>query len=627
LGLFIVYIKNTLGVLDASPVILQVVFAMLLWLCTIYPGVLQLPTTLFGYRHELVYNQILVMASALLLFGLSKAANFISMYRARYFIWIGLLLYTILIFGPGLLSPLVPLGGQPIMIDWHYDSVLGAASQIADGLHSYGIVEPTYGVLWGGVLGLWEKLFGKLNFGEYIRLVQWSQLAFWLVVILCFQLWRPNKYLALFACLMLLATYLTPDLRLTGFPNHTGVRSIGFPLGALALIAVRNNSLKFASAILGLCWGVLLLINFETSVCVAMGYAVYLGLKACSPFMACDRNILETKFLPHAVVSTVKKFSLAGLIFTICSLAVVASFALLYRVSFGVWPKELECYSGVISSGTGGYIGLPFYLDPWAIVMFVCSSWIIVSRGLRCAYSHFTPAAGIEAALAAMLLVWLQYFVNRPEPWQLWTHLFLFCLMMSNYIDIRYVNLLFSRRHRLKAISSVALMTFIVVPCILAKNPETRPQGLMRAVLGLIKPSDIETGHLSKLSGVYMSPDFAKRNLDLIDYLNSQQMAEDPKFYLAANGFLLAKEAGPSALPNSIFFRLSSYERLQLFLQRIQSIRPKTILIESPPSNLADLDGSEKKWHRLAERIKNGIKDDYTLTGVQSGWEIWNRLR
>jgi len=627
IGLFALILARPLGCLDGKPTIFQLAFVVALYFCTIYPGWLRLPTALFGYQPELLNNQILVLVSAVLLIGLTMAGRFAWWHRARHFLWAGVFLATLLIFGPELLSPIVVLGDVPIEIDWHYDSVLGPAGQIAAGMQSSGVIVPTYGVLWVSAIGLWEKLCGPLDFGGYIRLVQWSQLAFWLLVFVCFRLWRPNKYFALLACLMLLATYLTPQLSIAGFPNQTGLRSITFPLGVLALIICRQKSLPTASATLGLCWGIMLLINFETSVAVAIGFAVYLSLRAWSASTASVNSGAVFRWFTRTLASALKRLAGAGILFCCCAAFVVALYASLYRISFGLWPRELECYSGILRFAASGYIGLPFYLDPWALVIFVCAAWMLVSRGYKCVMGHFTNSAGIEAALAAMLLVWLQYYVNRPHPWQLWTHLFLFALMMSAYINTRYVALLMSRKHRMHALPSVALMTFIILPCILAKNSLMHPQEVRRAFSGLAAPAQSKIGDCIEVSGVYMSPEFAKRNLDLIGHLQSLESSDTQQSYLAVNGFLLAKETGPSALPNGIAFSLCSRERLQRLFEGIREKRPRTILIEASRPNGAGQSDPEVFWHLLAERVKDGIKSEYTLTGIQGGWEIWSKAR
>jgi hypothetical protein len=301
-------------------------------------------------------------------------------------------------------------------------------------------------------------------------------------------------------------------------------------------------------------------------------------------------------------------------------------YTIFYLVTFDSWPTELKSYLKIINTGTGGYYGLQFYMEPWAAVIFFSAAFLLVTNFYRCAIKGFSTNAGLEAAFAVTLLIWLQYYVNRPEPWQLWTHLFLFCLMMSRFISSRFNFLLKSSKLRMQAVPSAALLAFIIFPCILAKNPETRPQGLQKIIKSAITSSETKISGCSEISGIYVKPEYAAKNKEMAEFLISQPN-DEPLAYIAMNGFLIAREVGPSSLPNSIFFRLSSTERMQVFLDHIRKTEPEVIFIESPPDDVVKTQDISSLWHRLAQRIKNGIQNDYALADKQNGWEIWNKYK
>jgi hypothetical protein len=621
-GLLVLVNRHSPIVLERQPVVFQITAAVALYVCTLYPGILGIPTALFGNSSGLLRAQLLVVLSIMLVCAVGFVRRFaIPPERQRYYLWASLALYAFVVFAPGLLSPLVIPASEQTGIDWHYDSLLGPSNKISAGFQAAGIASATYGVLWVTLLGFWEKFIGHLNFGEFIRIVQWSQVAFFALVVLCFRFWRPTRILALFACLMLLAPFVAPELRITGYPNQTGFRSLGIPLGVLAMILARNSPLAMSSAILGLCWGALFLINFETSVFVGLGYTIYLCLRSWNETPAtCNATESLMSFL-RATFSISPRLFIAGFVLFACAALVIGLFALLYRSGFGAWPDILSPYGVLLGLGTAGYFGLPFYLDPWALVMYVCAAWILVSRGYLCIAGRFTASSGIEAALAAMLLVWLQYYVNRPHPWQLWTHLFLFGLMMSAYIDSRWIGLMFRRKYLFSALPAVSLIAFMVFPGILSNLAEANPKKFLRT---LASAAFSRAGSQTEFSGVIMQPTLAEKHLALSSVLRERAASGASTHHIASSPFLLAVEFGPSSLASVNFLNFCSVERLNKFVGETMEQGPEAILIEMS-SDLGQSSNADIFWHQVVRRIKDGLAESYTFVEVRGGWEVWRK--
>jgi hypothetical protein len=621
-GLCVLYCAASATWLNRSPLALALTASSALYLCSIYPGWQGFPSTLGGGRPEVLSQQLLVVVSFVVMFALWIIRS--TRWRKRLGIIVvgAATLVQTCIFINVLLSPIVFNEYDLVMIDNHYDGVFGSASQIAEGIQTTSPFLPSYGILWVSAIAAWEKAFGRLDYSFYVRATQVSQMVFWVLVILVFKSWRPHKHLALATCLALLMLFLSPQLAVAGFPNQTGIRSLGFPLGVLALMLLRDKTLKTSSPLFGLCSGVLLLINFETSVSVSLGFCVFLTLKclAVSQTFTAENNHVKNIF------EGFKNLSATFFRFACGSGIVISVFVATFRLFFNAWPEEMLTYLAIINRGSEGFMGLPFRPDPWFFVSFSCAAWMLASRVYKCLYFGFSPTAAVEAAIGVMLLTWLPYYVNRPDPGQLWTHIFLFSVLMAYYIDSRFIGLVLSSRHRYNYLVPISLMAFMVLPySINSVVTVLRSEIANPGEAFLNRPSQIS--NYVEWAGIYIPTYVAERHERMSHAVSLLPNPETPKAYLSVNGFLMSRLAGPSPLARNLVGQTASRSGLAEFVEDAKASKTPFILIEAqtkPPETTAKL---ERLWHSMAARFKNAIMDEYAFDSQVDNWELWRRIR
>ena len=187
-------------------------------------------------------------------------------------------------------------------------------------------------------------------------------------------------------------------------------------------------SLPRAAWWLGATAAVALLINFETAVAVAVGYVVY--------FVARTRQIPILLFL---------RMACAGL-------TTIVIWLIIYRLALGRFPFsgnaiELSSSFKLIERFTQGGFGLRLFsagagnenyvIVPFALMIFVHAIYVTIQSASRLGLGPLNQHASMRLAVATTLLIWFAYYINAPNWWQLWTHLFLYGFLVIDLLDRR----------------------------------------------------------------------------------------------------------------------------------------------------------------------------------------------
>ena len=209
------------------------------------------------------------------------------------------------------------------------------------------------------------------------------------------------------------------------------------PLGVLALILASWRHPNETAWGLGVIAMVGVLINIETTVAVGAGYFVYL--------------VLRTRQFPLAPIVRI----------AISAIAVFVLYLVTYRIALGRLPfgtdvatiltAFLEHTSGDVGLRLfdSGHWGEGYYLVPLALVMFVHATYIVIAAFQQLGVAPLSRRRALRAAIAMILIVWYAYYINSPNWWQIWTHLFLYGFLLIDFFDPRLFLYWPSTSHRI----------------------------------------------------------------------------------------------------------------------------------------------------------------------------------
>jgi hypothetical protein len=247
-----------------SGVFLAVAAALVFLFDLVFPG----PE---GWKLRL---ELMLLSGCLITLGLLRAQH----WKTRGFtaaIWSFIVAYGLFLIVPGMAR--VPRVSELDLIwtEWHYSVTLAQADRLAAGLRLGSQVKLNYGLIHSLLLGVFERHWGFLDFGEHFRVVQISQIAFLAIAILALYLWRPgNAWFALFGALLIGPMVSTNHLAVYD-PNQSGWRSFGLAVGVAILLLCRRQPLGRVAIALGASTCFLLLYNPETGLCLSFGYGLF----------------------------------------------------------------------------------------------------------------------------------------------------------------------------------------------------------------------------------------------------------------------------------------------------------------------------------------------------------------
>ncbi len=116
--------------------------------------------------------------------------------------------------------------------------------------------------------------------------------------------------------------------------------------------------------------------------------------------------------------------------------ATLAAVAVIYYLNFGGWPlpASFEAATANIRSIGGGFGGLKLQFNPLAMLILVHAAYVF-SRALGFLVDSRSQAPDIaSASIATMLMVFFLYYVNRPDPWNLWIPTAMYSLLLAPMI-------------------------------------------------------------------------------------------------------------------------------------------------------------------------------------------------
>ena len=498
----------------------------------------------------------------------------------------------------------VPLWGGPQFLpaealenaEWHFGQTLAQGDRLAAGLRLGELVHNIYGLLLPIGLGIVERHVGLLSFGAHVRIVQGAQVAFLLAAIGAFACWRRRPLFVVIATLFI-GGWLATSMDAVFFPPQTGWRSVGFPLGVLALLAVRTLSSPRSATVLGAAAGLTLAINFEVGICVTCGYAVFLAARLLPRRLATLLSVAA-----RAVASAA---------------AVLMLLPLAYRLGFGVWPAlNPKMYVGVVGAYTSAFGGLPFHTEPLAVLMFVHASFVVARSTIRWSDGQIDRDDAVRTAIASTMLVWGPYYVHRPTSWNLWTYDFLYAFLIADYLDPRFL----ARRWRAGAAAlidvRVAAVFFVVLPALMAIN--------LQMALDRLFSARVPRTAVAPMSGLLVARWQSELLASKAAFVAGH--APDGIVYFSHNSYSIALLSGVfNRLPvQDAFHETITSEDFDGLLNQVRLRSPHMILFDQMSAEPADERDQQSGFsERFYERLRAGLNGDYRHDRDTSGWEVW----
>jgi hypothetical protein len=514
-------------------------------------------------------------------------------------IWICVILCGLFLVLPGLAR--APLAFEPNLswAEWHYSAALAQGDRLAAGLRVGAQVNLNYGLIPPLALGVFERAQGFLDFGEHFRLVQICQIAFLAIAVLAYYLWRPgNPFYVLFG-ILLVGPWAGTSHPAMFYPNQTGWRSLGLAVGAAVLVMCRHRPLSQAALILGASASFLLLYNPETGLCMSFGYGLFLISRLRNLALDQIAGIALHAILGASVVG------LAVLIF--------------YRAGLGAWPSLAPSFLfGYIGRFGQGYGGLPLYFDPLALLIFIHSIYVVASSVLKWRVRDLEFDESAKLAIAATIVTWSAYYVNRPQAWNLWTYQFLYLFLVADLFEARLF-----RRLRRRGIAAavvdirVAPLTFVLVPMLLSANYFI----LVSTVFPNEKPEIIP----ARISGIFVPQETAGALRAKADFLMSQE-ANGTLFFTrhSYSLSLLTLRFNPLAVQDAFAETISNAD-FEGLVREIYRISPRIILFDTPDdgSMVAENKDINSFSALFFDRLKIRLAERYHQESTTSGWQVW----
>lgn len=407
------------------------------------------------------------------------------------------------------------LSGQPqhtYYYDLHYAAVFDPGHRAALGETLYTEVPVYYGAGPTGLVAWLDQVLGPATAGRDVRLVAATQVLVALALALAAAAGRLRGGLV-WGVFAAAAAFPAASNALV-MPNVAGLRFLAL---AIAVLALRHLHLTRAPALIaGAVAGLALLYNPET------GFAALGGAIA---WCVVRRGLGD----PVGVAASLGA----------CGAAAVGAFAV--AASVGRWVLGFPLIADLdnLLFFAQGHFGLPLGASPVVIAAAGHATAVLVSRGLS--YAPSSPRASGRAAVAAVLLVWLAYFANRPDPVNEFLYLALWgVLMVDSWPAVRR-----GRTELAGAVRALALL--VLLPGIMATFQAQLHWALESWRVVATGPRDPDA---ARLSGVWVARGVAQTVTD-----QAASVRPDDRVWLSATSYLLARELNryPEIRPASPF--------------------------------------------------------------------------
>ncbi len=500
-------------------------------------------------------------------------------------------------------------------VELHINSLVQPGSNIASGQNFFSEIPFGYGVLMPSIMSVIEQRFAPFTVGGHLAFVQFCQFAFLVLGTLAYFFFRPRNYVGIFVALLLAAPYWATTGLGIWHPNQTGFRSLTLPLGILTIAIAGRLPATWAAIVLGTVEMICLLLNPETAVAVGGGIVIYSILR--------ERRIPWMAFTVMAVSA-------------ICTLFL---YLIVYRLALGRLPFAtdigaiLTTFLVHVSGDVGlrlfmkGAWGEGYYIVPVALIMFAHAAYIVIASFQKLGDKALSHRQALKAAIATILIAWFAYFINMPNWWQIWTHLFLYGFLIIDYFDPR----LFAigsgrspapqraegaRRFRVRLTHIVPM--FLILVSVFHTN-----SNLAYFMRDYLSPPWTRINHeTGVVSGIQLPRAIADSLIEKSKFLQDLNARNPGKvLYLTYNVEFVPMltrlfEPAPARSP---WGYIQTDKAMDPAIDKMIANKPVAILIDMPTGPLA-VEGPRRDFQ---DRVRKSVGRTYHLAEETNGWQIW----
>jgi hypothetical protein len=514
-----------------------------------------------------------------------------------------LIVYLAFLLLPGLMLPLAPTlrsvdaweGVALTYVELHYSFTLGPGDRIALSRGVFDGASPYYGLLLPVLLGAWEKARGLLDLGAHVRLVQLANLAFVTLALAGYWSWARHRRAAFAIPALMLLPWVHSSHIAIFHPNQTGWRFLGLSIVVLTLVLLRRRPAPKAVSPLAAVLALAALINIETAIAAGAGVGMYMICRADGDYRR--MTVLALRFALTGVAA-------AAILLSCLSLLVPGAINVQHFLSSQLYM--LETFSG-------GYGGLKAGIDPFAVLMFGHATYIVIRALLTRSIAPLSGASSTRAAIAMIIVVWGAYYINRPDPWNLWSYFYLYGFIVAPYFDPRVWRVLAGRIRALPVAASA--FGLIILPLIASTNADA----VMSVAYAMATAPEHES--LAAVSGIRVPANTAAKFASKAAFLRTfdgHSMA-----YVSTDSYLMSLMSGlDNRLPFlDVFGEALTPARFSILRDAIDQSAPAFLLFDDS-ALVSPL--TEEREHLFA-RLKRELQDRYQFVETQAGWEVWKR--
>jgi hypothetical protein len=560
-----------------------------------YAGITFALVTFVNVLVQKQFRLALIMSGSFIfiIFYIKFWSDFFARFKKTFFTLLAV--FCVLIVTAGIFFK--PYTNDPQLLsesNYHYGVVMSPADRLSLGMQIGKEVNFRYGMIFPSLFSLIEKKTGLLNMGAHIKFIQYLQLIFFVLVIISVHLWKPKNYVFFIIGLLLMAPWLSTFGKACFIPNQSAFRSLGFPAGFLILLLIKDGKIIMNAAILGFCSVYLFLLNPETGITISAAYIVFMSFKTTYPVI---KNIVFS-IIAYA----------AG-----CAAAIV-SFYIIYSMIFGFMSPG--SFTGLffyyISKFSGGYAGLKLRYEAFAVVLFVHSLFVMAHGAISRTQRNLDSNETFRMAVASSILIWLAYYVNRPDPWNLWTFVYLYIFLIPEFKGMveKEVGII-----RILNNKQVVLAACVLFPLMIAKGGR---EGM--DIMGKI--NRVIYGDNKIVSGVLLPKNMAYDVTEKMDYVKAHKPGDNRYFVFSKYGYMISLETEifNKAPFNDILTESVTENEFSDNINIIRNKKMEKIFFDRYPDETTGTDVYRKHFF---ERLKSKISDMYKLNEVRSGMEEW----
>lgn len=509
--------------------------------------------------------------------------------------WMGVAVVSLCAVAPGLLLVPIPVPNTLVSFDPHFAGVMLQGELLAGGKQFYVENTPRYGLLFPTLVALYTKLFSAPSFGNLLYAVQLFQAAFYgLFLTAAWLATRAYERGAAAFAVLVVALTLAPWVATLGFvnfyPNLSGLRFLFFPIAAICAVSLPAMINRSAGIAAGLTAATALLSNFETGIAISAGLALAWLLR------------MRRQTIDEAARSAAAGIACAVLVMAVY---VVGFYLTMHSLPVPLSPsaaKEGTSLMSLLASGGGG---LRMTFQPAVLVMLAHAGYVVVTA-LRAVYQRSTDGPTTQAAaIATFILVWFPYFANRAHPFNLWTFLALYALLLAPAIA--------SSAHRLAAL---AVAGFLILPI----SMDHAHNNLIAPLTPNRWTSDWKPGCAD---GLHLPQDYCTNLRIKADTLKSFAAKGKVAWSTAVPMMMVRMSQVYGSLPSTYMFDL--VPTVRAFKKLLETLLEKNfdyILIDDADDPLIK---PQKPIDDLNLRLMDGLVPSYVLDQKTGGWLVYKR--